>query len=54
MGNHIPWMWGVNGSASVLGSTMTILIAISLGFTQALLASACCYLIVFLIHPKRS
>jgi hypothetical protein len=53
MEDHIPWMWGVNGSASVLGSAMTILIAISLGFTEALLASAGCYLIVFLIFRKR-
>lgn len=52
MGNRIPWMWGVNGSASVLGSAMTILIAISLGFTQALLAGAVCYLIVFLIFVR--
>jgi len=52
MGNRIPWMWGVNGSASVLGSAMTILIAISLGFTQALLAGAVCYLIVFLIFAR--
>lgn len=53
MENHIPWMWGVNGSASVLGSAMTILIAISLGFTEALLVSAGCYLVVFLIFLKR-
>jgi len=53
MENHIPWMWGVNGSASVLGSVMTILIAISLGFTEALLVCAGCYLIVFLIFFKR-
>lgn len=54
MGTHIPWMWGINGSASVLGSAMTILIAISLGFTETLLASAGCYLIIFSIFLKRS
>jgi len=36
-----------------LGSAITILIAVSLGFTEALLASAGCYLIVFSIFLKR-
>jgi hypothetical protein len=51
---HIPWMWGINGVGSVLGSVMTIAIAISFGFTQALLVGAVCYLIVFLTFRKRS
>ena len=47
--NHIPWMWGINGASSVLGSVMTIVVAISFGFAEALLVSAGCYLIIFLI-----
>ena len=54
MENHIPWMWGINGICSVLGSVMTIMIAISLGFTEALLIGASCYFIVFLVFRKRS
>jgi len=50
--NCIPWMWGINGASSVLGSTMTIVIAISFGFTEALLISAGCYCIVFLIFLR--
>jgi hypothetical protein len=50
---HIPWMWGINGVGSVLGSVMTIAIAISFGFTQALLVGAVCYFIVFLTFRKR-
>lgn len=50
--NHIPWMWGINGVSSVLGSAMTIVVAISFGFTEALLLSAGCYLIIFLIFIK--
>ncbi|UCH23359.1 MAG: hypothetical protein JSU83_09215 [Deltaproteobacteria bacterium] len=46
--NHIPWMWGVNGASSVLGSVMTIVVATSFGFTESLLIGASCYLIVFL------
>ena len=47
--HHIPWMWGINGTSSVLGSAATITIAITFGFAQVLLAGAGCYLIVFLI-----
>lgn len=50
---HIPWMWGINGVGSVLGSVMTIAIAISFGFTQALLVGAICYFVVFLTFRKR-
>ena len=47
--HHIPWMWGINGTSSVLGSAATITIAIYFGFTQVLLAGAGCYLTVSLI-----
>ena len=52
MDRYIPWMWGLNGVGSVLGSALTIVIAISLGFAQALLLGAICYLFVFLIYLK--
>jgi hypothetical protein len=39
----VPWAWGVNGSASVLGSIATVLIAANFGFNQALLAAASFY-----------
>jgi hypothetical protein len=43
----IPWMWGVNGLGSVLGSTLTIAVAIRFGFTEAMIISAALYLVVF-------
>jgi hypothetical protein len=52
MENYIPWMWGVNGVGSVLGSAVTIVVAISLGFTEALLLGAACYFVVFLAFQK--
>ena len=52
MGKYIPWMWGMNGTGSVLGSTTAIAIAISFGFTQALLVGAGCYFTVFLTFRK--
>jgi hypothetical protein len=50
--NFIPWIWGINGVSSVIGSVMTIIVAISFGFTQALLVSAGCYFITFLIFLR--
>ena len=52
MDKYIPWMWGLNGVGSVLGSALTVVIAISLGFAQALLLGAICYILVFLIFLK--
>ncbi|MBI2853264.1 MAG: hypothetical protein HYX84_09280 [Chloroflexi bacterium] len=49
MEEHIPWMWGINGIASVFGSVMAIILAMSLGFTAALVVGAACYFAVFLI-----
>jgi spermidine synthase len=44
----IPWMWGINGIMSVIGSVITTAIGIILGFNQALLLGASAYLIAFL------
>ncbi len=41
----IPWAWGLNGSASVLGSILAVIIAINFGFNQALVAAMAFYLL---------
>ena len=41
----IPWAWGVNGAASVLGSVGAIALAMVWGFDQALLVAAGLYLV---------
>jgi hypothetical protein len=41
----IPWAWGMNGSASVLGSIVTVLIAVNAGFDQALLTAVGFYVL---------
>jgi len=48
----IPWMWGINGVGSVLGAASTLVIAVSLGFIEALLFSSVCYFIVFILFMK--
>jgi hypothetical protein len=40
----VPWAWGVNGAASVLGSVGAIALAMVWGFDQALLVAALVYL----------
>jgi len=52
MENYIPWMWGINGVSSVFGSVMAVVIAICLGFTEALFLSAGCYFLIFLVFYK--
>ncbi len=55
MESYIPWMWGINGIGSVLGSVITVMIAIIYGITEALIVGASCYFLVFLlfgIFPK--
>lgn len=52
MEGYIPWMWGINGIGSVLGSTLTIVVAISFGLAQAMLLGAACYFVVFLTFQR--
>lgn len=40
----IPWAWGLNGAASVLGSIMALLIALLSGFTVTLAGGAALYI----------
>ena len=49
----IPWMWGLNGACSVLGSAAAIMMGVHLGFSQAFLAGGFCYLAValFFLRP---
>jgi hypothetical protein len=43
-----PFYWGLNGIFSVVGSVGTMLTAVILGFTWAMLAGAACYLLAAL------
>ena len=39
----VPWMWAINGSASVAGSALAIIIAMSFGYRWSLLFGVSCY-----------
>jgi len=41
----VPWAWGINGCASVLSSILALMIALSVGFSWALVAASSAYLV---------
>lgn len=45
----IPWAWGVNGAASVLGSSLTLTLAIAMGYNMTLLIGVVVYFLALLI-----
>jgi len=45
----IPWMWAVNGAASVVGSVLIIIIAMKTGYNMGLVTSALIYLGIAMI-----
>ncbi len=55
VGQLIDWGFAVNGAASVLGSTLILLVAFAFGFNIALMAAAGLYLLAFaLLSAKTS
>lgn len=48
----IPWAWGVNGAASVLGSVGALALALAWGFDQALLVAAGLYLVALALAQQ--
>jgi len=44
-----PWAWGINACATVLGSTVCILISSVLGFNAALIIGAVIYMAGWLL-----
>jgi hypothetical protein len=51
----IPWAWGGNGAASVMGSSSALVVAILAGFNQGLFIAGGLYLlaIFFVTREKR-
>ena len=47
----LPWAWGANGCASVIGAAAAPLLAMALGFGGVLLAAAALYLLALILLP---
>jgi len=45
----IPWLWAINGAASVVGSSLATIIALQTGFRSASLLGVVCYALTFLV-----
>ena len=50
----VPWAWAVNGSASVVGSVVTVIVSMNFGFSAVLIAAIFIYAIAFLAVDKLS
>jgi hypothetical protein len=50
----VPWAWGLNGAASVLGSVCAMALSLHLGFTATLVAGGAVYLIAVVAGLRRS
>lgn len=55
----IPWAWGINGYTTVVGSVLSVILAMTLGFNDVLLIAAAIYLfglmmILMVKSPGRS
>jgi hypothetical protein len=48
----IPWAWGINGGFTVVGSVLTIAMAMTFGFSRVLLIAAAIYLIGILTFNR--
>jgi MFS family permease len=45
----IPWLWAINGAASVVGSSLATIIALQLGFRSASMLGIFCYVLSLLV-----
>jgi predicted membrane-bound spermidine synthase len=54
VGDLIPWGLAVNGMAAVLGSALIVLVALTHGFSVALLIGAALYGLAFLLYARES
>ncbi|MFY9340973.1 MAG: hypothetical protein WAT39_00695, partial [Planctomycetota bacterium] len=50
--SFVPWAWAVNGSATVVGSVVTVIVSMNFGFSFVLLAAAVIYGIAFFAVDK--
>jgi hypothetical protein len=48
-----PWLWAVNGAASVLASVSSLALSMAFGFTRVLWIGAACYVVAALVLARR-
>ncbi len=50
----VPWVWAVNGCASVIGGVVAAMVALSFGLRSTVLLGAACYLVALLAAVRTS
>ena len=50
----VPWIWGVNGFFTVIGSVIAVMLGMTIGFTGALVAAGVCYALAFVACRSRA
>ncbi len=50
--HFVPWAWAVNGSATVVGSVLTVIVSMNFGFNVVLLISVAIYAVAFVAVDK--
>ena len=48
----VPWAWGINGCASVLGAILASLIAMTSGFSSVVLIASLLYVVAAIISRR--
>lgn len=48
----VPWAWGVNGFFTVIGSIVSLMLAMTFGFTATLLVATLCYALAYVTMPR--
>lgn len=51
---NIPWMYGVNGIFTVLGSVLAVILSMTFGFTLSIFVGLSMYLIIYIFLPLGS
>jgi hypothetical protein len=49
-----PWLWGVNGAASVCASVLSVVIALGAGISMSFWAGVLCYAVAFAAFVRRA
>ncbi len=54
--DDLPWYWGVNGAAGVLGSVLAVVVSVHVGMSAVFMLAAGCYLVsavsALLVHGR--
>ncbi len=47
--DDIPWVWAINGMATVVGCLLSVVLSMTVGFAAVLVAGVCCYALAFAV-----